>query len=241
VTSNKPILHATPSPDPNPILLTYCVLHPDHYSASTPLIIAGFLLTAISRAVEPPRQALSQFLAGQIAPELQEFGQIRMTRADISEWLKKLRTARLPAERGIAVANLQNCAWVLLDLPATTPAALELLNQWVLPNAMLLRTLPRTSACSWENVMMGAYASYKKAADPHGQRRVLDLLSTQARDPELRDLATLRLGGIKASQGSLKEAIDIVRKSDAKGKLAEPRAKLLQNWQEQLKAKNTPQ
>ena len=206
-----------------------------------PLLITAFLLPVILRAVEPPRHALSQFLAGQIAPEVQEFGPIRMKREDISEWLKKLRTARLPAERGIAVANLQNCAWVLLDLPATAPVALELLNQWVLPSATFLRTLPRTSACSWENVMMGAYASYKKAGDPHGQRRVLDLLSTQARDPELRDLATLRLGGIKATQGSLKEAIDIVRKSDPKGKLAEPRANLLQNWQEQLKPKSTPQ
>jgi hypothetical protein len=206
-----------------------------------PLLIVAFLLPAISRAIEPPRHALSQFLAGQIAPEVQEFGQIRMKREDISEWLKKLRTARLPAERGIAVANLQNCAWVLLDTPETVPVGLELLNQWVLPNATLLRSLPGTSACSWENVMMGAYASYKKAGDPHGQLRVLELISRQARDPELRDLATLRLGGIKASQGGLKEAVDIVRKSDPKGKLAEPRAKLLQNWQEQLKPKKMPQ
>jgi hypothetical protein len=207
----------------------------------TPLLIAAALLTASARAAQPPNQALSHFLAGQIAPEVQEFGAIRLTRADISAWLNKLRTARLPAERGIAVANLQNCAWVLLEVPAATPVALELLNQWVLPNATLLRSLPGTSACSWENVMMGAYASYKKADDPHGQRRVLDLISTQARDPELRDLATLRLGGLKASQGNLKEAVDTVRKSDPKGKLAEPRAKLLQNWQEQLKPKKVPQ
>jgi hypothetical protein len=87
----------------------------------------------------------------------------------------------------------------------------------------------------------GRLCCYKKAGDPHGERRVLELLSTQARDPGLRDLATLRLAGLKAGQGSLKEAIDIVRKSDPKGELAEPRAKLLQTWQEQLKSKKATQ
>ena len=53
-----------------------------------------------------------------------------MSRADISQWLHKLRTAKQPRERGVAVANLQNCAWVLLDTPATIPVALEILNQW---------------------------------------------------------------------------------------------------------------
>ena len=160
-----------------------------------------------------------------------------MTRADISQWLQKLRTARHPQERGTAVANLQNCAWVLLETPATTPAALELLNQWVVPNVTLLRSKPRTSACSWENVVQGAYACYKKAGDAHGQRRVLELLSTQARDPGLRDLAKFRLAGLKADQGRLKEATDIVRQSDPKGELAQQRARLLQTWEEKLKPK----
>ena len=205
------------------------------------VVLTGVLLAAISRASELPRQALSQFLAGQIAPELHEFGEIRMTRADISQWLKKLRTASRPEERGVGVANLQNCAWVLLDVPAATPAALELLNQWVLPNAALMRAIPRTSACSWENVMMGAYACYKKAGDSHGERRTLELLSTQARDPGLRDLAMIRLAALKVSQGSVKEAIDLVRKTDPKGELAEPRTRLLDTWQQQLKPKNTRQ
>jgi hypothetical protein len=126
---------------------------------------------------------------------------------------------------------------VLLDVPVAIPAAMELLNQWVVPNATLLRSLPRTSACSWENVIMGAYACYKKANDPHGERRVLELLSTQARDPGLRDLALLRLAGMKANQGSLKEAIDIARKSDPRGEFAEPRAKLLEGWQQEIKPK----
>ena len=182
-------------------------------------------------------QVLNQFLAGQIAPEVHEFGEIRMTRADISQWLQKLRTDKQPQERGVAVANLQNCAWVLLNTPETIPVALELLNQWVIPNATQTRAIPRTSACSWENVMMGTYACYKKAGDAHGERRVLELLSTQARDSGLRDLAMLRLAGLKAGKGSIKEAIDIVRKSDPKGKLAAPRAKLLQTWEEQLKSK----
>jgi hypothetical protein len=196
-------------------------------------------LTASPARSQLPNQALNQFLAGQIAPNLHEFGEIRMTRADVSQWLQKLRTARQPQERGVAVANLQNCAWVLLDTPETVPVALEILNQWVMPNVTLLRSKPRTSACSWENVVQGAYACYKKAGDAHGERRVLELLSTQARDPELRDLATIRLAGLKASQGSLKEAIDVVRKTDPKGELAEPRAKLLQAWQQQLQPRKS--
>ena len=73
---------------------------------------------------------LNQFLAGQIAPDRHEFGEIRMTRAGVSQWLQKLRTAKQPQERGVAVSNLQNCAWVLLDTPQTVPMALEILNQW---------------------------------------------------------------------------------------------------------------
>jgi hypothetical protein len=205
----------------------------------TAVVVTGFFLTAISNADEPPRGVLSQFLAGQIAPETLEFGEIRMTRAHISDWLGKLRTAHRPEERAVAVANLQNCAWVLLDVPAATPAALELLDQWVLPNVTLLRGKPRTSACSWENVVQGAYASYKRAGDLHGERRVLELLSTQARDPGLRDLAMLRLAGMKATQGSLKGAIDIARKANPRGKFAEPRAKLLESWQQEIKSKKT--
>ena len=211
---------------------------------SAALAVAGLLFGAESHATdyskaELAKAELARFLAGQIAPELLEFGQIRMTRSDISGWLKQLRTAQRSQPRGIAVANLQNCAWVLLDIPAANPAALELLDQWVLPNATLLRTLPRTSACSWENVMMGAYASYRKASDVHGERRVLELLSTQARDPGLRDLAILRLAGLKADQGSLKEAIDIARKTDSRGEFAEDRARLLEYWQHELKPNKT--
>ena len=206
---------------------------------SLPFVLAGVLLTAIPGRSELSSQALNRFLAGQIAPDVHEFGEIRMSRADIAQWLQKLRTAKQPRERGVAVANLQNCAWVLLDTPATIPVALEILNQWVMPNATLMRSVPRTSACSWENTIQGAYASYQKAGDPQGERRVLELLSTQARDPGLRDLATLRLASLKAEQGNLKEAIDIARKSDSRGELLEHRTRLLETWQQELKAKKT--
>jgi hypothetical protein len=85
----------------------------------------------------------------------------------------------------------------------------------------------------------GAYASYQKAGDPQGERRVLELLSTQARDPGVRDLAILRLAGLKADQGNLKEAIEIARKSDSRGEFFEHRARLLELWQQELKAKKT--
>jgi hypothetical protein len=211
---------------------TYCQL-------PLPFILVSILLTVIPGRSELPNQALNQFLAGQIAPDRHGFGEIRMTRADVAQWLQKLRTARQPQERGIAVANLQNCAWVLLDTPETLPVALEILNQWVVPNATLMRALPRNSACSWENTIQGAYASYQKAGDPQGERRVLELLSTQARDPGPRDLATLRLASLKADQGNLKEAIDIARKSDPRGEFFEHRARLLELWQQELKAKKT--
>ncbi len=57
------------------------------------------------------------------------------------------------------------------------------------------------------------------------------MLSTQARDPGLRDLATLRLAGLKADQGQLREAIDIARRSDSRGELFEHRGRLLEIWQ----------
>ena len=98
--------------------------------------------------------------------------------------------------------------------------------------------LPRTSACSYENVVFGVYACYKKANDLQGQRRVLELLSTQAREPGLRDLALLRLAGLKAEEGNMRDAMDIVRRTDARGEFANARAKLIKTWQEQLKNKS---
>ena len=86
---------------------------------------------------------------------------------------------------------------------------------------------------------MGAYACYERVDDVHGKRRTLELLSTQARDPGLRDLALLRLAGLKADQGQLREAIDIARKSDSRGEFFEHRARLLELWQQELKAKKT--
>jgi predicted negative regulator of RcsB-dependent stress response len=71
------------------------------------------------------------------------------------------------------------------------------------------------------------------------ERRALESLSTQARDAGLRDLAILRLAGLKADQGSLKEAIDLARKTDSRGELSEHRARLLETWQQALKTKKT--
>ena len=88
-----------------------------------------------------------------------------------------------------------------------------------------------------ESRRTGAYACYKRAGDPQRERRVLELLSTQARDPGLRDLAVLRLAGLKAAEGNLKEAIELARRVDAREELARPRAKLIKTWQEQLKEK----
>jgi hypothetical protein len=195
----------------------------------------GFSPLAHISAAQIATSALSEFLAGRIAPEVSEFGEIRMTRQDVVLWTEKARTARQPRDIGIAIANLQNCAWNLLSVPETKPVALELLTQWVLPNVTLLRSLPRTSACSYENVVFGAYACYKQAGDIQGQRRVLDLLSTQARDPGLRDLATLRLAGLKAAEGNFKAAIDVARRTDARGEFAGARTKLVKTWEKELK------
>ncbi len=87
---------------------------------------------------------------------------------------------------------------------------------------------------------MGAYACYQKAGDTHGERRTLELLSTQARDPGLRDLAILRLAGLKADQGYLKEAIEIARKTNSRGEFSEQRTRLVETWQQELKSKKNP-
>jgi hypothetical protein len=151
--------------------------------AAATLAVAALCFFVPSAMAGFSNGALTAFLSGHIAPEASEFGEIRMTRNDVASWMQKARTARLPHDRGIAIANLQNCAWVLVNVPGARPAAIELLNQWVLPNVTLLRSQPRTSACSYEHVVMGAYACYKQAGDAQGERRVLELLSTQARDP----------------------------------------------------------
>jgi hypothetical protein len=205
--------------------------------AAATLAVAALCFFVPSAMAGFSNGALTAFLSGHIAPEASEFGEIRMTRNDVAGWMQKARTARLPHDRGIAIANLQNCAWVLVNVPGARPAAIELLNQWVLPNVTLLRSQPRTSACSYEHVVMGAYACYKQAGDAQGERRVLELLSTQARDPGLRDLAMLRLAGLKATQGQFKEAIDIARRADSRGELAQPRAKLIESLQRKLKDK----
>lgn len=203
------------------------------------LAVAGCWFALPSEATERSNGALSDFLAGRIASEVSEFGEIRMTRKDVATWLETARTSRLPDDRGLAIANLQNCAWVLLSIPEAKPAALELLNHWVLPYAVSLRSQPATSACSYENVIMGAYACYRQAGDAQGEKRVLELLSAHARDPGLRDLAVIRLAGLKAAEGNLSQAIDMARRTDPQGELAEPRAKLIKSWQRQLKEKNT--
>ena len=144
------------------------------------VVAAGFLLGALdSSEGQSPSGGLGDFLAGRVAAETDEFGKTRLTRMELAGWLEKARTSRRVEDRGVAIANLQNCAWILLGVPGAKPAALELLNLWVMPNASVLRGLPRTSACSWENVVLGAYASYKQAGNVAGERRVLELLTTQ--------------------------------------------------------------
>ena len=150
--------------------------------AAAVLSVAGILLFVPSGAAEFSNVALTDFLAGRVAPEVSEFGEIRMTRKDVATWMEKARTARQPRDRGIAIANLQNCAWVLLSVPGAKPAALELLNLWVMPNVTSLRSQPRTSACSYENVVTGAYASYRQAGDrPRAKARSGVALHTSTR------------------------------------------------------------
>jgi hypothetical protein len=200
------------------------------------VVAAGFLLGALdSSEGQSPSGGLGDFLAGRVAAETDEFGKTRLTRKELAGWLEKARTSRRVEDRGVAIANLQNCAWILLGVPEAKPAALELLNLWVMPNASVLRGLPRTSACSWENVVLGAYASYKQAGNVAGERRVLELLTTQARDPGMRDLAMLRLAGLAASEGNLRGAMEIARRSDQRGEFGRSRAKLLKAWEQQLK------
>ena len=200
------------------------------------VVAAGFLLGALdSSEGQSPSGGLGDFLAGRVAAETDEFGKTRLTRKELTGWLEKARTSRRVEDRGVAIANLQNSAWILLGVPGAKPAALELLNLWVMPNASVLRGLPRTSACSWENVVLGAYASYKQAGDVAGERRVLELLTTQARDPGMRDLAVLRLAGLTASEGNLRGAMEIARRSDQRGEFGRSRAKLLKAWEQQLK------
>lgn len=200
------------------------------------VVAAGFLLGALdSNEGQSPSGGLGDFLAGRVAAETDEFGKTRLTRKELTGWLEKARTSRRVEDRGVAIANLQNSAWILLGVPGAKPAALELLNLWVMPNASVLRGLPRTSACSWENVVLGAYASYKQAGDVAGERRVLELLTTQARDPGMRDLAVLRLAGLTASEGNLRGAMEIARRSDQRGEFGRSRAKLLKAWEQQLK------
>ena len=202
-------------------------------AAAAPTIAALWAFTAPCGG-DFSNRALSDFLEGRIAPQVSAFGETRVTRKDVAAWMDKARMARQPRDRGIAIANLQNCAWVLLSVPEAKPAAIELLDQWVMPNVTWLRGLPRTSACSYENVVFGAYACYRQADDSRGERRVLELLSTQAREPGLRDLATLRLAAIRAAEGKLREAIEIARRTDSRGEFAGLRAKFMKTFQEEL-------
>jgi hypothetical protein len=93
--------------------------------AAAVLAVASLWLAVPLVVAEFSTGALADFLTGRIAPEVSEFGEIRMTRKDVAGWLEKARTARRPQDRGIAIANLQNCAWVLLDVPGEKAAAIE--------------------------------------------------------------------------------------------------------------------
>ena len=170
-------------------------------AAAAPAIAALWAFTAPCGG-DFSNRALSDFLEGRVGPEVSAFGGTRVTRKDVAAWMDRARMARQPRDRGIAIANLQNCTWVLLSVPEAKPAAIELLDQWVMPNVAWLRGLRRTSACSYENVVSGAYACYRQAGDSRGERRVFELLSTQAREPGLRDLATLRLAATRKASRS---------------------------------------
>ena len=173
--------------------------------------------------------ALNDFLGGQIPPVEQESCE------KLSYWLRQSKTASRVDDRGIAIGNLQFIAWQLLDIPDATPVALELLDGRVLPNGVLLRSQPKTSACSWENVFLGAYACYKRMGDLVRQKRVLELISSQACDPGVRNMAILRLSGLRIDAGDLKQAIAIASKADATGELSSARASLIEDCTEQLK------
>lgn len=176
---------------------------------------------------------MDDFLTGRVSPDAQEL------REKLSYWLEQAKAAPKPEDRGVAVANLQFLAWMLLDAPSATPAAMELLDKWVLPNGAFLRSQPETSACSWENVFYGAYASYKRVGDPARQKRVLEIISSQARNPGLRNMAILRLAGLSVDAGDLRQALEIATKADAWGEFSSARASLIAYCKQKLKEQMT--
>ena len=197
--------------------------------AFLPVILLAVLCCRVDGLAGP--NALAAFLGGETAPEVREFGSF--SREAIASLLQKLRRVA-GKERAMAVGNLQHCAWIMLDTPAAVPAAIELLDVWIVPQVGCLRSLPGTSGCSWERVVSRAYASYKKAGHANGERRTLELLSTQARDPGLRDLAFLRLAGLKAASGDLPGAIGLARKCNPNGEFARAREQLISDWEKSL-------
>ena len=80
-------------------------------------------------------------------------------------WMEKGRRRGSHGYRYCYCESAELCL-ILLDIPEAKPAAMELLSQWVLPNVTFLRTLPRTSACSYEDVVFGVYALLQESKRP---------------------------------------------------------------------------
>lgn len=195
--------------------------------------LVAILVTALSAAAGLERESpLDAFMKGRLCPDQQ------VLREKLSHWIKKADAIGLE-DRGVAIANLQYLAWLLLDVPDGPPVAVELLDKWVLPNEAMLRKQPKTSACSWESVLFGAYACYARAGDPARQKNVLKMISTQSRDRGLRSLATLQLAALRVDAGEIKQALAIASKAEPTGELSDARAALVKHCEEQLKNRST--
>ena len=96
-----------------------------------PFILLSILLTSFSGRSELPNQVLNQFLAGQIAPDRHEFGEIRMTRAVFRSGYKSSERRSNPKSAMSLFPIFRTAPGCFLDTPQPVPVALEILNQWV--------------------------------------------------------------------------------------------------------------
>ncbi len=155
----------------------------------------------------------------------------------IPRWQKQLKEAKTDTDRAIAVGNLEITAARMATLPVAQAAAMELMDQHVMPNVEVTKSVDRTLFCSWRRLMLDCANVYKKLGNIKAERRCLEMYIEGVDLPQDRDFGLYLLAHHMAAQENYAEAIQTIQKVRDDGHMSESKKFIIPKWSKKLALK----
>jgi hypothetical protein len=152
----------------------------------------------------------------------------------IPRWTKLLKEGKPDKERAIAVGNLAGVADSMANVPEAQAAAMELMDQHVMPNVAVTKRVDRTLFCSWRGTLLDCVNVYKKLGNRKAERDCLELFINGAELPKDQDFGIYLLAHHLAAEENYAEALITMQRLRDGGSMSASKKFLMSKWSKKM-------